>query len=139
MGAEALCRGIHHVVGIEQSGKACALIQANWQKVAQPEQSFQVLRGDVLKQLPRLVGQQFDWIYFDPPYASSLYLPVLTLIAEQRLLTPAGEMAVEHDAQSPLPTGVGRLQQCRQKRYGKTGVTFYRWGVDDDGLFHDHG
>ncbi|BFM38447.1 16S rRNA (guanine(966)-N(2))-methyltransferase RsmD [Synechocystis sp. LKSZ1] len=138
MGAEALCRGIHHVVGIEQSGKACALIQANWQKVARPEQSFQVLRGDILKILPSLAGQQFDWIYFDPPYASDLYLPVLTLVAEHKLLAPAGEMAVEHDVQSPPPIGIGPLKQCRQKRYGKTGVSFYDWGVADEGPFHNN-
>lgn len=133
MGAEALCRGIDSVVGIEQSGKACALIQANWQKVARAEQSFRILQGDILKILPSLVGQRFDCIYFDPPYASGLYRPVLEMIGEQDLLAPAGEIAVEHDDQYPAPAHTGPLQQCRQKYYGKTRLTFYGWGIDGEG------
>ena len=56
MGAEALGRGAKKVVGIEQSGKACAVIQRNWQKVAQSSQSFTVIRGHVLTQLGHWQG-----------------------------------------------------------------------------------
>ncbi|NJP09526.1 MAG: 16S rRNA (guanine(966)-N(2))-methyltransferase RsmD [Leptolyngbyaceae cyanobacterium RU_5_1] len=96
MGAEALCRGAALVIGIEQSSRACAVIQQNWQQVAQPDQSFQVIRGDVVKKLSMLAGQPFDRIYFDPPYASELYEPVLAAIAAHQLLHPDGELAVEH-------------------------------------------
>jgi len=125
MGAEALCRGAALVLGIEQSGRACAVIQQNWQRIAQPEQTFEVLRGDVLQRLNRLSGRQFDRIYFDPPYASNLYQPVLEAIALHQLLAPAGELAVEHNPSiwlaEPLPT----LEICRHKSYGNTSVTFY--------------
>ncbi len=125
MGAEALCRGAGSVVGIEQSSRACAIIQQNWQRVAQPEQTFEVLRGDVTQRL-KTFKQQFDRIYFDPPYASNLYQPVLDAIAQNQLLAPTGELAVEHNpktwAESPIPT----LEICRQKIYGNTAVTFYR-------------
>ncbi|MEO1509975.1 MAG: RsmD family RNA methyltransferase, partial [Cyanobacteria bacterium J06633_23] len=43
MGAEALCRGASNVVGIEKSRSACRIIQTNWQTVAKPEQTFQVI------------------------------------------------------------------------------------------------
>lgn len=125
MGAEALCRGASSVVGIEQSSRACAIIQQNWQRVAQPEQTFEVLRGDVTQRL-KTFKQQFDRIYFDPPYASNLYQPVLEAIARNQLLAPTGELAVEHNpktwAESPIPT----LEIRRQKIYGNTAVTFYR-------------
>ncbi len=125
MGAEALCRGASLVVGIELSSRACAIIQQNWQRVAQPEQKFEVLRADVIQRLKTLFGQQFDLIYFDPPYASNLYQPVLEAIAQHQLLAPTGELAVEHEpstwADSPYPS----LEICRQKIYGKTAVTFY--------------
>jgi len=126
MGAEALCRGALWVVGIEQSSQACAIIQQNWQRVSQPEQTFKVLRGDVIQRLKTLFGQQFDRIYFDPPYKSDLYLPVLNLIYQNQLLAPIGELAVEHNpkiwTELPIPT----LEICRQKIYGNTAVTFYR-------------
>jgi len=134
MGAEALARGAALVVGIEQSGRACAVIQENWQKVAHPDQSFKLLRGDILQQLPRLAGQQFDHIYFDPPYASDLYLPVLQHIRQYHLLSPDGELAVEHDpTRWPAPVLTEFLNQVaplalrRQKSYGNTGLLFFQW------------
>jgi 16S rRNA (guanine(966)-N(2))-methyltransferase RsmD len=143
MSAEALCRGASEVVAIEQSGRACGIIQENLAKVASDEQSFQVLRGDVVKQLKNLAGQQFDLIYFDPPYASDLYQAVISLAPS--LLAPDGEMAVEHDRDMP-PVRFGDrelspetpeaeadrpiLEICRQKVYGNTAVTFYRLVTD---------
>lgn len=124
MGAEALCRGAATVVGIEQSGKACHIIRQNWEKVATPEQEFRLLRGDVRSVLPSLAGEEFDRIYFDPPYASGLYEPVLEAIARYHLLAPAGELAIEHDSQwSAIATFP--LTISRQKRYGNTNLTFY--------------
>jgi 16S rRNA (guanine966-N2)-methyltransferase len=125
MGAEALCRGASYVVGIEKSGKAYSIIQENWQKVAKPEQTFQILRGDVIQRLKSLEGQQFDRIYFDPPYASQLYQPVLEAIAQYKLLDENGELAVEHDPERSLPSTILSLEICRQKVYGNTQLTFY--------------
>ncbi|MGF1497766.1 MAG: 16S rRNA (guanine(966)-N(2))-methyltransferase RsmD [Elainellaceae cyanobacterium] len=137
MGAEALCRGAASVIGIEQSGRACSVIQQNWRQVAAADQQFQVMRGNVVHLLPRLAGQQFDRIYFDPPYASDLYEPVLGAIAQHQLLATDGELAVEHDRGRSLPSNwevpakqdrstlERSLAICREKVYGTTAVTFY--------------
>jgi 16S rRNA (guanine(966)-N(2))-methyltransferase RsmD len=127
MGAEALCRGAAIVVGIEQSPRACTVIEQNWQQVVKPEQTYQLLRGDVMKRLEKLSGQQFDHIYFDPPYASELYVPVLNAIATLKLLAPDGELAVEHRPKLVLPDVVPHLSltAVRQKRYGSAALTFY--------------
>ena len=126
MGAEALGRGAALVLGIEQSSRACGIIQQNWQRVAQPEQKFQVLRGDVVQRLKDISGQQFDRMYFDPPYASDLYQPVLEAIAHYQLLHPDGEIAVEHNPNTWEPQLIPTLEICRQKIYGNTAITFYR-------------
>ena len=126
MGAEALCREASLVVGIEQSSRACAIIQQNWQQVAHAEQEFRVLRGDVLQRLPKLSGQQFDRIYFDPPYASNLYQPVLEAIAHYQLLDPTGEIAVEHNPQDWTHPEIPSWEICREKVYGNTALTFYQ-------------
>jgi len=125
MGAEALCRGASLVVGIELSSRACAIIEQNWQQVASSEQQYQVLRGDVAQQLKILTSQQFDRIYFDPPYASGLYQPVLEAIAYYQLLHPHGEIAVEHSPQGWQPPEVPGWEICRRKVYGSTALTFY--------------
>lgn len=126
MGAEALCRGASLVVGIEKWAKACAIIQQNWEKVAQPEQKFQILQGDVIGRLKTLAKQPFDHIYFDPPYASNLYQPVINAIAHYQLLAQGGELAVEHSPKNFTPKSLASLEISRQKVYGNTTLTFYR-------------
>lgn len=127
MGAEALCRGAVRVVGIEKSGRACEIIRQNWQRVAQPKQQFQILRGDILQQLPLLVGQQFDRIYFDPPYASGLYEPGLRAIADLQLLAPEGEIAIECNAQQLPGLNLPELTIERTRTYGHTALVFLQW------------
>ncbi|KYC43400.1 16S rRNA (guanine(966)-N(2))-methyltransferase RsmD [Scytonema hofmannii PCC 7110] len=126
MGAEALCRGASLVAGIEKSSRAYAIIQENWQHLANAEQKFQVLRGDILQMLPKLSGQQFDRIYFDPPYASGLYQPVLEVLAYHHLLDTDGEIALEHSPQDWTPPIISSWEICREKVYGNTALTFYR-------------
>jgi 16S rRNA (guanine966-N2)-methyltransferase len=129
-----LCRGAARVVGIEQSKDACEVIRQNWQQVARvssrgqspTHQQFQIIQGDVVK-LEQLAGQQFDRIYFDPPYASELYEPVLGAIAQYALLATAGELAVEHSPGRELPSEVNSvLNLYRVKVYGNTAIGFYR-------------
>jgi len=133
MGAEALCRGANLVVGIEQSSLACTTIEQNWQQVSNAEQEFRILRGDITQQLKTLSGKQFDKIYFDPPYASGLYQPVLEAIAHYQLLDPNGEIAVEHASQSWTPPQIPAWEICRKKIYGNTSLTFYKIQSEEAG------
>ncbi len=130
MGAEALCRGALQAIAIEQSSQACRIIRQNWQQVATADQSFQVIRGDVVGRLKTLGGQKFQRIYFDPPYASDLYQPVMEAIANEQLLTYDGELAVEHDPKRWTIKPVAGLEVCREKVYGNTALTFYRVSED---------
>ncbi|MEL6162967.1 MAG: RsmD family RNA methyltransferase, partial [Cyanobacteria bacterium J06628_3] len=54
MGAEALCRGARLIIGVEKSKSACGIIKQNWQQVADNEQEWRLLQGDILQQLPKL-------------------------------------------------------------------------------------
>lgn len=125
MGAEALCRGAQEVVGIEQSVAACQVIRDNWQRVARPDQRHCLFRGHVLTQLTRLRRQRFQHIYFDPPYDSDLYQPVLERVVSQQLLTPTGEIAVEHNPKFWSAQPIPGLTLVREKHYGTTQLTFY--------------
>jgi 16S rRNA (guanine966-N2)-methyltransferase len=126
MGAEALCRGASFVLGIEKSSQACAIIKDNWQGVVKTEQDFKVLRGDIIQQLKNISNINFDRIYFDPPYASGLYKPVLEALADCQILQDSGEIAVEHSPNSWSPIVIPSWEICREKVYGNTAVTFYR-------------
>lgn len=133
MGAEALCRGAAIVVGIEKSGAACQIVTENWQKVAKPEQSFRVMRGDVARQLAHLKtdkttegeqeNEQFDCVYFDPPYASELYTPVISGVID--FLAPNAQIAVEYSPNYWQPTQLPDvLEVVKEKRYGSTHLVF---------------
>ena len=107
-------------------GEACTIIRENWQKVAQSSQKIQVLRGDVLYHLSSLQGKHFDHIYFDPPYRGSLYVPVLSVIAEGEILANSGEMAVEYSRKLWTPVEIPGLTFCREKHYGHSSLAFYQ-------------
>ncbi|MGK7884886.1 MAG: 16S rRNA (guanine(966)-N(2))-methyltransferase RsmD [Crocosphaera sp.] len=126
MGAEALCRDASVVVGVEKYGKACKIINENWQKIASNQQEFRIIKGDILKVLNNLEGKQFELIYFDPPYKSGLYQPVLELIVTHKLLNEQGEIAVEHNPKFWQATIIKGLKISREKNYGNTSLTFYR-------------
>ncbi|WP_013321280.1 16S rRNA (guanine(966)-N(2))-methyltransferase RsmD [Gloeothece verrucosa] len=126
MGAEALCRGAKEAVAIEQYGRACEIIKQNWQQVANSAQEFQIIRGDVVSKLSTLSEKKFDRIYFDPPYNSGLYEPVLEAIATYKILDDAGEIAVEHDPKLWQPLNLRGLAISREKSYGNTALTFYQ-------------
>ncbi len=126
MGAEALARQASFVLGIEQSSQACGLIRQNWQHIALPDQRFEVWRAALPQALKSLQGQQFDRIYFDPPYASPIYGIVLAAIAQYQILAPGGELAVEHHPDWEPPTVPVGLEVCREKTYGNTALTFYQ-------------
>lgn len=125
MGAEALCREAAVVYGIELAGEACRIIRQNWQSVATPTQTFQILRGDVVKRLAKLSGQSFDRIYFDPPYDGGLYGAVLDAIATHNLLKATGELAVEHRPKQrfSIPT---TFHISHTRVYGNTALTFFQ-------------
>jgi 16S rRNA (guanine966-N2)-methyltransferase len=126
MGAEALCRDAAIAVAIEQNPRACSIIKQNWQQVARPSQQFQIIKGDAIVRLKNLADRKFDLIYFDPPYASHIYNPVLEAIVSNELLTSCGEIAVEHDPKLWKATAISGLEICREKIYGSIALTFYR-------------
>jgi len=112
--------GAHLVVAVDVSAKVIRQLA-----VYANRENFYVVRGSLPGCLAGL-KTKFDLIYFDPPYASGLYLPVLAGIVQHELLANDGELAVEHHAQSPLPEQYLSLIRTRQKKYGDTVLSFYQ-------------
>ncbi|MEI6429481.1 MAG: 16S rRNA (guanine(966)-N(2))-methyltransferase RsmD [Pseudanabaena sp. ELA607] len=130
MGAEALARGARSVTGVEQSAAACRIIKENWQQICDATQTHQVIRGDVVKILAKLAPQKFDFIYFDPPYQSDLYAPVLAVVGS--LLRSDGIVIAEHDRNRHLPDQPALdLIAYDRRQYGQTALCFYRLATED--------
>jgi 16S rRNA (guanine966-N2)-methyltransferase len=81
----------------------------------------------VIRALKNLAAEkaQFDIIYFDPPYSSELYTPVMWVIAKYELLAEGGVLIVEHRRQSPLAPNYDQLRPYRQLAQGETHLTFF--------------
>lgn len=127
VGIEALSRGARHAVFIEQSRRACAVIEANLGQLGITNRASLICR-EALAALKQLAseGEPFDHIFFDPPYASGIYSTVLSYLGESLNLADDGLIVVEHRAKSPLDSDYGRLKLFRQLQQGESALAFYR-------------
>ncbi|HMX30377.1 MAG TPA: 16S rRNA (guanine(966)-N(2))-methyltransferase RsmD, partial [Blastocatellia bacterium] len=103
IGIEALSRGAAHVTFVESSRKAATVISENLRHCGIRE-NYKFVARDALTALKHFARdqQQFDIFYFDPPYDSGLYSPVLWQIARGNLLAEDGILIVEHRRQMVL-------------------------------------
>jgi 16S rRNA G966 N2-methylase RsmD len=97
-----------------------------------------MILGDSLQVMASLTEREglrgkVQCIYFDPPYESPLYQPVLEAIAGYQLLAPGGEIAVEHRSKQWQPVTIDPLVVSRTKVYGNTALTFYHPYIDRRG------
>jgi len=126
IGVEALSRGARHVTFIESSLKAVRIISENLRSCG-IRKDYRVINRDAIRALKNLASEkaQFDIIYFDPPYNSELYAPVMWVIAKHDLLAEDGVVIVEHRRQSPLQPNYDRLRPYRQLAQGESHLTFF--------------
>jgi len=125
IGIEALSRGARHVTFVESSLKAARIISENLRNCGIRE-DYRVINRDAIRALKNLASEkaQFDVIYFDPPYNSDLYTPVMWLIAKHDLLAEDGVVIVEHRRQTLLLPNYDRLRPYRQVTHGDSILTF---------------
>jgi len=131
VGIEALSRGADAVVFIEQNRRAHQNISDNLKHCGILD-GVRVINRDALTALKYLSErpEQFDLMYFDPPYDAELYSPVLWLLSKSRLLSATGWLLVEHRRQNPLQESYGALHRFRELPQGETQLSFYRWDTE---------
>jgi len=127
IGVEALSRGAGRVTFIESSLKAARIISENLRNCGIRREDYRMINRDVIRALKNLASEkaQFDIIYFDPPYDSDIYTPVMWQIARNDLLDDDGALIVEHRRQTPLLPNYGRLRPYRQVTQGESILTFF--------------
>ncbi|MEW6733389.1 MAG: 16S rRNA (guanine(966)-N(2))-methyltransferase RsmD [Acidobacteriota bacterium] len=126
VGIEALSRGAAHVTFIEASRRAVRVIYDNIEH-CHIDEGTEVLYFDALTALKQLSnrGHRFDIVYFDPPYSSHVYLPVLESLGNKDLLAANGLVIVEHHSKLVLADVIGVLRRYREVRQGETSLSFY--------------
>ncbi|HJQ22340.1 MAG TPA: 16S rRNA (guanine(966)-N(2))-methyltransferase RsmD [Blastocatellia bacterium] len=126
VGIEAISRGALAAVFVEQSRRACRVVEANLEALGISGATTLICR-DAVAALKQLEGSRapFDVIFFDPPYASDLYTSVLGYLGESALVAADGVLVVEHHAKLPPASDTGRLQRYRQLKQGESALAFY--------------
>ncbi len=135
LGLEALSRGAVSATFVDDNNQALQTLRQNIDELDLARAS-QVVRGEAIRQLRRLAraSARFHWIFVDPPYATQLAEQSLQEIAANQLLSPGGQVIVEHDRRSEPSDAYGSLIKTDMRRYGDTSVSFYEVSMDESEL-----
>lgn len=133
VGIEALSRGAARVVLVERDPAALRALRANLATLGAPRAAARVMAGDVLRTLPEIAAQEgpFDFVFVDPPYATTLAARTLAALAASRVCRDGTEVIVQHSTRTALSPVPGLAAHRRPRRFGETALTFLRAG---DGL-----
>jgi 16S rRNA (guanine966-N2)-methyltransferase len=126
LGIEALSRGARTAVFVENHKSALQVLQRNLAQCGLTE-SCRVLPVPASKALSKLAasGEKFSLIFIDPPYGYGIPATILSVLAQKNLLTPNGQIIVEHSRLENLAAAYQNLVRHDQRRYGATLVSFY--------------
>ena len=134
-GIEALSRGAASAVFVEKDQGAAAVIDANLRAAGLAGPAATVIRWDVVRWLAEAnVDAAFDLVLVDPPYAETeLMARVLERLgAADAPLAPAARVVAKHFWRDRPPERIGRLAAERDRRFGETALTFYRWTTSEE-------
>lgn len=126
VGIEAASRGAGHVVFVDTRGPALRALKRNLSALSM---EATVLALDATRVPRRLMamGLSFDIIFLDPPYDSmgGAWITARRLVTDGRL-APGGILVLEHGVRDFRREEVPGLDLFDQRRYGDTGLLFYR-------------
>lgn len=132
-GIEALSRGAARVVFVERDPETLASIKQNLEAARLAGPAAVVVSGEVTRWLRQAgaAGGAFDVVFADPPYdRPELLADVVAAIAgggPGRVLAPGGVLVTKHFWKTGPPARVGLLASARERRFGETELSFYRW------------
>lgn len=129
LGIEALSRGALSCCFIENNRAALKCLRQNLISTHCADRAS-VMEMTPHKALPLLAGRgrQYSLIFFDPPYASELYAPVLELLSTLDLLVPGGVLIAESATRCILPDQIMNFIKSDRRVYGDTALEMYILG-----------
>ncbi len=127
LGLEALSRGARKAIFIDKDINAIRIIKKNCYNLGYKEQ-VEIYRNDAARGLTELSKRDilFDIVFMDPPYSKGYEEALLQLINEANILHNDGIVIIEHDSKTTVPDRIAGLYRYDFRKYGGTGVSFYR-------------
>jgi 16S rRNA (guanine966-N2)-methyltransferase len=122
MAIEALSRGAHFALFVDQSANACAIIRANF-AAFDLGGAARILRRDARKVGPAPEGESFSLAFLDPPYGKSLVPPTLKALRDGGWLGKDALVVIEERAGTDVALPDGFVLR-ESRRFGVTQVVF---------------
>lgn len=137
-GIEALSRGAASATFVELDGRSLEALERNLAATHLAGPAATIVRADALAWLSRsLAGPGFAVVIVDPPYdRPDLLVGALDRLAAAGpgvILTETGLVVAKHPARASLPARIGLLASSRERRFGESALTFYRWSDGEAG------
>ncbi len=91
---EFISRGVVDIIAVEKNYRNVIHIKNTADRL---KMSLSVIKGDVLKIVEQLAGQQFDIIFADPPFEAKFAGNLPSIFLASGLLVAGGWFILEHD------------------------------------------
>jgi 16S rRNA (guanine966-N2)-methyltransferase len=127
LGIEALSRHARKAFFVDRSAAQIKLIKENLGKTHLVNQAI-LMCQDAETAITHLAEKDIrvDIVFMDPPYAAGLIIQTLEQLDHKGILLPGGIIVVEFNIKEELPKQMGDILQTNVKRYGSTGISYYR-------------
>lgn len=131
-GIEALSRGAVSATFVELDGRAIEAIGRNLAASHLAGPAATVARADALAWMASTpAGPPFAAALVDPPYdRPDLLRAALERLASSgpdRIVAADGVVVAKHASRTNPPARIGLLRSSRERRFGESALTFYRW------------
>ena len=132
LGLEAASRGAKRVI-CNDHDRACAELIRKNAKLLQLDSIVQVVCKDYVTCLNELkqAGEQFDFVFLDPPYLEGAAQVAIEAIFSLGLLTKQGRVILEHADKLPPTMNLPLAKLKQTKRYGKCAVSIFERADDE--------
>lgn len=130
MGIEALSRGAEFVLFADDHKAALSALSKNI-KACLLQNRAETIKWNILNNLNIIRSRRpgFNLVFIDPPYNKDMILPTLSNLAMSQCLENQTRLIIEHSPLEPIPENLPGFKTSRQRRYGKTLVSFLTYMV----------
>jgi 16S rRNA (guanine(966)-N(2))-methyltransferase RsmD len=123
LGLEALSRGARKCYFADSSRDSIRLLHVNVAH-CKADATSHIMQGDYRNALAQL-REKVDLVFVDPPYGDGLWLDVLGILFDKKIMNPNGMIVLEHPREVEFPQEIYNFRKIKEGRYGTVVLSIY--------------